>query len=103
MKRAFRVKARMKGCGGYVNCMRPTLLQNPYPVEEFGLLKSLELFTEHLRYETRNKYTKIYKKLEKLAVEGEKSPVYLGCTCAHDHACHTDILADFINNMELPV
>lgn len=88
MRNAYRVKARLKGCGGYTSAMRPSWLGNPYPVSEYGLEESLNLYRKYF-YERLSKDVEFYDRFMGLL---EQTPVYFGCTCPLDQPCHTDTL-----------
>lgn len=93
-----RVKARVKGVTGYINCMRGSWLGNPFPVNRYDLELSLKYYRDYLYWRIDN--DEVFKSylltLRKSALYGK---VYLGCTCKLEAKCHVDVLIDIIREV----
>ena len=94
-----RVRARQKGVRGYVNCMRPSCLSNPYRIGVDGdRSECCELFRQNLPRLVQSNpkmEAKITDIREQLATG---AAVALGCSCSLDQECHVDSLIEFILN-----
>ena len=92
-----RVQARRKGIKGYVNCMRPTCLSNPYRIGVDGDRSACcRQFRADLprRYQSEAKLQAKINAIRQRIVAGET--VKLGCSCRLDEECHVDSLIEFI-------
>jgi hypothetical protein len=98
-KRFFRVKARMKGCGGYTNAMRPTIFGNPFSLDKYDLEDSLQNYYTDLWLRNMDGDLDLHLAIQDLL---EQEYVYLGCTCQLNKPCHVDILIKFIKERYLP-
>jgi hypothetical protein len=89
---AYRVKARMKGCGGYTSAMRPGWLGNPYPLGVYIIEQSLANYRGYLWNKIQND-KQFYLRFKKL--KGQ----YIGCTCSLDQPCHVDIILEVLRSV----
>lgn len=91
-----RVRADKDNESGYINCMRGSWLENPFPVNRYGREGSLSLYQMYIDW--RMVYDHVFHEyVRKLYFKSKSEIVSLGCTCKLEERCHVDILIETIN------
>ena len=94
----IRIKSRVKGKQGYVNCARGSYYGNPFPLNRYSRERTLLNYEKYLRW--RLEWDTVFAdELHELFLRSEHEEVLLGCTCKETDSCHVDILIAIINEL----